>query len=726
MPLRTERHAPKFDGTPRALGRYFEELADLFTLVGVVNDAEKIKYAKRYIKPEDDEIWGTVAVVADTTFDEYCTAVMGLYPGADGQSKYMVDDLKAIARESLYVGTSTRGAEAEYYRKFLPVAKFLLAQSLVSKIQVSDCFLEGFPPMDAERVKRRVEIMYKEVDPSRGFDLAQLHAAAQTALSPVGYGGGGGVTTTGGGSSATKGTATTVKAESSADEIARALLAYLGGGNQGGGGALPARVPFRPTFNAYPATYGGAPSGGYAPSTCNFCGQQGHFLRECPEVRNYERMGKIALDSDRRVRLPSGDYVSRNLPGNLMRERVDNWHAMFGAGAGGGGGTAPPNAQPDGAQRDAPPHLAANIVEIVEEVESANLIELVEGYAYEACEEEGTDSEDRARELEAKAEALIAEAARTRSGGKKVTFEEPTKGKGSGKPLPPALKGPSGKPPGVPAKSGSSPAAGGKEVGSGTKGTKGEPQYKYTTKLSGDKDSGKKAEELVDRMLDGGALPAWREIGEVSTDFRRAMTEKSRTYRVPLSANLAEVWSEAEPVETALLVDGTELDFECWDSLRLRTVKPKINGVENIECVLDTGAQMVIVRKDVWTRLGGSLRPDDRVIMETANEAKVRTVGKAIGLRFTFGADLEVILNAQIVDAAPFEVLLGRPFFAATSCETRDFPNGNQEVILTDPKTSRRIMVPTFERGPRKVLKKAEPVRVPVKKEESDGGEEGF
>ena len=135
-----------------------------------------------------------------------------------------------------------------------------------------------------------------------------------------------------------------------------------------------------------------------------------------------------------------------------------------------------------------------------------------------------------------------------------------------------------------------------------------------------------------------------------------------------------------------------------WDSLSLRVVRPTVNGEADVEGVLDSGCQMTIIRKDLWLKLGGTLRPDEGCIMETANRSKVQTVGKAMNVRFSFDDEVEVMLNAQIVEVAPFEVLLGRPFFAATQCETKDFPDGNQTIVLTDPKSGRRVMVPTYER----------------------------
>ncbi|TFY53806.1 hypothetical protein EVJ58_g9241 [Rhodofomes roseus] len=427
----------------------------------------------------------------------------------------------------------------------------------------------------------------------------------------------------------------------------------------------------------------------------------GHFLRECPEVGRYAKDGRIQFDAMRKIILPNGHYPGRYLGGSTMKENVDNWHAAEGLNKGGG------NVQDGGnTSRDAPPHL------------SAHLVELVEGFSVASAVSVGDDTEREAKELEEKAEVLAAEAAKLR-GARKVRFEDEVAGGGSVKAS--MMKGSAGKPPGIPAKS--VPPEPAKTGGK----AKGDPQYKYTTKLNAERDPMRKADELVDRMLKGGDRPMWDELGEVSIDFRKAMNERTRTYRVPLQSGMVAEGKE-EASETSLLVGAGRniANFECWDSLNLRTVGPTVNGVAGLECVLDTGSQVVLIRRDVWERLGGSLRVDDGVLMETANKSQIRTVGKAVGVRFVFDEDVEVFLNAQIVDIAPFEVLLGRPFFAATSCETKDHPNGRMEVILTDPKTKRRVMIQTYERKPRQPDEGGEGSAGSEGKKTDGGEKEGF
>ncbi|KAH7903030.1 hypothetical protein BJ138DRAFT_1198530 [Hygrophoropsis aurantiaca] len=64
------------------------------------------------------------------------------------------------------------------------------------------------------------------------------------------------------------------------------------------------------------------------PSICNFCGQAGHFMRECPVCAGMIAAGKCHRDQMGRIVLPSGAQVSRELAGNNFAERIEEYHRL--------------------------------------------------------------------------------------------------------------------------------------------------------------------------------------------------------------------------------------------------------------------------------------------------------------------------------------------------------------------------------------------------------------
>ena len=56
---------------------------------------------------------------------------------------------------------------------------------------------------------------------------------------------------------------------------------------------------------------------------------------------------------------------------------------------------------------------------------------------------------------------------------------------------------------------------------------------------------------------------------------------------------------------------------------------------------------------------------------------------------------MEFHLQIQVVGDAPFDLLLGHPFFMLASCVTCNKISGEQSVALTDPNSRMQQLLPT-------------------------------
>ena len=72
--------------------------------------------------------------------------------------------------------------------------------------------------------------------------------------------------------------------------------------------------------------------------------------------------------------------------------------------------------------------------------------------------------------------------------------------------------------------------------------------------------------------------------------------------------------------------------------------------------------------------------------LEAANASTTLTMGLVENLLVKMGP-ITVYLQVQVVQDAPFEVLLGRPFFDVASCTDIGQSGGGNQVSLKDPKT---------------------------------------
>ncbi|KAJ7175555.1 hypothetical protein C8R46DRAFT_890631, partial [Mycena filopes] len=99
---------------------------------------------------------------------------------------------------------------------------------------------------------------------------------------------------------------------------------------------------------------------------------------------------------------------------------------------------------------------------------------------------------------------------------------------------------------------------------------------------------------------------------------------------------------------------------------------------------------------------GCTVSPEKTLTMESADSNQSTMAGVEENLKFSIGA-IDLHLQAHVVDGAPFDILLGRPFFRFTECQRKDRSEGSQELTLTCPNTGKMIIVPTKTKQPRHV-----------------------
>jgi hypothetical protein len=133
------------------------------------------------------------------------------------------------------------------------------------------------------------------------------------------------------------------------------------------------------------------------------------------------------------------------------------------------------------------------------------------------------------------------------------------------------------------------------------------------------------------------------------------------------------------------------------DSIPLRSIFPLVEGKLTVECILDSGCQIVAMNSTIWEKRGNNLQVERALKMEAANSTVTETHGSLRNIRFTFD-DIDIYLQVQVMPNAPYDILLGCPFYTLTECITKDFANGDQHLTIMDPNTRQCVTIPTKER----------------------------
>jgi hypothetical protein len=147
--------------------------------------------------------------------------------------------------------------------------------------------------------------------------------------------------------------------------------------------------------------------------------------------------------------------------------------------------------------------------------------------------------------------------------------------------------------------------------------------------------------------------------------------------------------------------DGTDDLRVGRDSIPLRSTFPLVEGKLMVECILDSGCQIVAMNSVIWEKLGNNLQVEHVLKMEAANSTITETHGCLRNIRFTFD-DIDIYLQVQVMPNTPYDILLGRLFYALTECITKDFANGDQHLTITDPNTRQCVTIPTKEQKRRR------------------------
>jgi len=114
--------------------------------------------------------------------------------------------------------------------------------------------------------------------------------------------------------------------------------------------------------------------------------------------------------------------------------------------------------------------------------------------------------------------------------------------------------------------------------------------------------------------------------------------------------------------------------------------------------LLDKGSEIVIVQEDLCKELGLEVNKKRRITMQTADGGKEEMQGCVEYLELEVGG-VKTYAHAFVVQSAPYQLLLGRPWQKGVKLGKIERVDGSVEVEILDPKEEmRRVVVLTRER----------------------------
>jgi hypothetical protein len=223
------------------------------------------------------------------------------------------------------------------------------------------------------------------------------------------------------------------------------------------------------------------------------------------------------------------------------------------------------------------------------------------------------------------------------------------------------------------------------------------PQFKYSSPLEAGVSSNNVVQKILSQQVSLTVAEAIALCPEVRKFFKEGTTTRRiPTVDAPTQANMVSTFYLA-PDEEEELVEGAH-------SLPLRTLQVSLNEEITAMAIIDSGCQIIIMRLDIWEKLGLPLLPDHIMVLELANGKSNAMKGMLPRVTFRVG-EIRLPCPVQVIEEAPFEVLLGRPFTALAEANIQEFRNGEIHVKLKDPNTGLVQQFPTKGRADRKKVK---------------------
>ncbi|PPQ79754.1 hypothetical protein CVT24_010113, partial [Panaeolus cyanescens] len=321
MPARGARSAPTFNPSkPRELKRYFIDLEYLFREANVTDEEEKIGAALRYVDTEVAELWGTLpqSSANPASYTNFKDAVRGLYPDADENERYTIQDLELCIAQAKRDGMYTLGDAADYHQKFTVISHFLTTKGRLSDTEARRLYTQGFQERFWILVSNRLQLKNVDHHPADPWDINDVYSAVKFLL---------------------QGTGNSPRPEASSSISLPALTNSSSVPN-----STPVAMPFKmEDFTTIIAQVtksvveslqlqnnnNNRSSNGFRNPTnsprCGFCGKE-HFIRNCDLIADYIQAGKCKRNAEGKIVLPSGAFVPSDIPNGPLKDRIDEWH----------------------------------------------------------------------------------------------------------------------------------------------------------------------------------------------------------------------------------------------------------------------------------------------------------------------------------------------------------------------------------------------------------------
>ena len=157
--------------------------------------------------------------------------------------------------------------------------------------------------------------------------------------------------------------------------------------------------------------------------------------------------------------------------------------------------------------------------------------------------------------------------------------------------------------------------------------------------------------------------------------------------------------TSVDPVEAyiELLPPGEELVTltVTKEAQSIQSIMLLVDNCEEIECIVDSGSQIISMSAEVANYLGISYDPSIVLNMQSANGTMDKSLGLACNVPCTLG-NITFYLQIHVLYSPAYDILLGHPFDVLTKSVVNTLNNSETTIMVTDPNSGLCCTIPTF------------------------------
>jgi hypothetical protein len=203
---------------------------------------------------------------------------------------------------------------------------------------------------------------------------------------------------------------------------------------------------------------------------------------------------------------------------------------------------------------------------------------------------------------------------------------------------------------------------------------------------------------LFNCMVDTQITVTARKILATTPEVQKSFKDTTTTCKVLTSANAAKAYIDPNTQS------ANQVQLCCHEVHRnllvakelhsLHAIMPNIKGLQEVECILHSGSQIVSISEAVWQTLNQELNPHWKITMQSANGLHNKSLSLVENLKLEISS-MKLHVQAHVIHNPAYIVLLGRPFNVLTASHIKNYRDESQTITITDPNSGKMVSIPT-------------------------------